>query len=283
MSTQTSTSRGTIHLFSAAKQAGTPLAVLTAYDFTTASWLNNTPVDALLVGDSLAMTVLGHSDTLALTTEAMLPFVQAVVRGAPNKWVIADMPFMSYQADHTCAIQHAAAFFKTGGAQSVKVEGASQRVLDVVAHLTDVGIPVMGHLGLTPQSVHMLGGFKVQAKQPDQAEKLLKDALALQQAGCYSLVLECIPPDVAQLVTNSLTIPTIGIGAGPACDGQVLVIDDMLGRTAHVPKFVRLFADVGPQIEMAVTTFCTAVKNRDFPTLQVESYKTMTVELAPVS
>jgi 3-methyl-2-oxobutanoate hydroxymethyltransferase len=273
MSLQSAGSRTTLIHFSQAKQAGQPLALLTAYDYTTAQRLDDTPVDGLLVGDSLAMTVLGHPDTLQLTVQAMMPFVRAVVSGAPSKWVIADMPFMSYQADHTQAIANAGLLIKQGGAQSVKVEGASPRVLAVVQHLTEIGIPVMGHLGLTPQAVNTLGGFKVQAKQPDQAERLLQDAMALQAAGCYSLVLECIPPDVAQTVTQALTIPTIGIGAGPGCDGQILVIDDMLGRTASNPKFVRVFAPLGQGLSQAATAYCQAVKDRSFPDLTTESYK----------
>ena len=275
MSLQSSPPRTAIGHFAQAKLAGEPLAMLTAYDYTTAQRLDRTGVDALLVGDSLAMTVLGHLDTLQITTADMLPFVRAVVAGAPQKWVVADMPFMSYQTDHTQAIENAGLLVKQGGAQSIKLEGASPRVLAVTQHLTEIGIPVMGHLGLTPQAVNTLGGFKVQAKQPDQAEKLLQDALALQQAGCYSLVLECIPPDVAQTVTQALNIPTIGIGAGPGCDGQILVIDDMLGRTPSHPKFVRVFAPLGEQLTLAAEAYCQAVRERTFPDVLAESYKPM--------
>jgi 3-methyl-2-oxobutanoate hydroxymethyltransferase len=267
-----------IAAFQQAKQAHTPITMLTAYDYTSARLLNSTLVDTLLVGDSVAMTMLGYDTTLPLTIADILPFVKAVVKGAPDKWVVADMPFMSYQADHTQAIVNAGVLIQQGGAQSVKLEGASERIVAVVRHLTEIGIPVMGHLGLTPQSVHILGGFKVQGKTEHAAEKLMHDALALQAAGCYALVLECIPPDVAQHISAALTCPTIGIGAGPGCDGQVLVLDDMLGRTTNTPKFVRTFAPLGQHMQQAVGEYCQAVRNRTYPDVQTESYKPLTAK-----
>jgi 3-methyl-2-oxobutanoate hydroxymethyltransferase len=265
-----------------AKQQGTPLALLTAYDYTTAQLLNATPVDALLVGDSLAMTMLGHPNTLQVTVPDLLPFVRAVATGAPDKWVIADMPFMSYHisVEHTMA--QAGQLMQQGLAHSVKLEGAAPLTLQIVERLTQSGIPVMGHLGLTPQAVHALGGFTVQAKTQQASQQLLTDALALQAAGCYAVVLECVPPDVAAHVTQELAVPTIGIGAGPQCNGQILVIDDMLGRTPHHAKFVRVFQPVGGYTQQAVTAYCQAVQQGTYPDLQTESYKPLN-DIATIS
>ena len=241
------------------------LAMLTAYDFAAARLAEAAGVDMLLVGDSLAMVVLGHEDTLSVTMEEMLHHTKAVSRGATNALVVADMPFLSYQVSVPEAVANAGRFLKEGRAGAVKLEGG-QEVLPQVRAIVAAGIPVVGHVGLTPQHVAALGGFKVQSRTAEAAAGLLDDALRLADAGCFALVLECIPAKVAALVTERLPVPTIGIGAGPDCDGQVLVFHDVLGLyDRFLPKFVKRYAQLGELAVGALTQWADAVRNGTFP------------------
>jgi len=241
------------------------LAMLTAYDYAAARLAEAAGVDMLLVGDSLAMVVLGHEDTLSVTMDEMLHHVRAVARGADKALVVADMPFMSYQVSVAEALRNAGRFLKEGRAGAIKLEGGREVVPQVRA-LVAAGIPVLGHVGLTPQHLAALGGFKVQSKTARAAAKLLDDAKALAEAGCFGVVLECIPAAVAAVVTRELPIPTIGIGAGPDCDGQVLVFHDVLGLYDRIrPKFVKQYAALGERAVEALTQYVHAVKNADFP------------------
>jgi 3-methyl-2-oxobutanoate hydroxymethyltransferase len=247
------------------KREGRRFAMLTAYDYTTARILDQAGVPVILVGDSLGMTMLGYPDTLAVTVDEMLHHIRAVRRGVQGALVVGDMPFMSYHASIEDGIRNAGRFLQEGGANAVKLEGAG-RVVELTQRLTEMGIPVMAHLGLTPQYVNQFGGFKVQGKSEEAAEKIQRDALALQEAGAFSLVLEGIPADLGRLVTRNLTIPTIGIGAGADCDAQVLVIQDMLGLSgAKVPKFVKRFADLRGEIQRAVGEYINEVEAGTFP------------------
>jgi 3-methyl-2-oxobutanoate hydroxymethyltransferase len=246
------------------KHAGERISMVTCYDYTSARILAQTSVDCLLVGDSAAMTMHGHKDTIAATLEMMCFHTAAVHRGAGDKFIIADMPFMSYRKSMSKNVAAAEAIIKAG-AHALKLESAAGNI-KLIRHLTESGIPVMGHLGLTLQLMHSLGGFKVQGKSEASAERIREDALALQQAGCFSLVLECIPGDLAQQVTQSLTIPTIGIGAGPHTDGQVLVFQDLLGLNIDFkPKFVKNFINGFEQVKHGVDAFVDAVKTGGFP------------------
>jgi len=241
------------------------LAMLTAYDYAAARLAEAAGMDMLLVGDSLAMVVLGHEDTLSVTMEEMLHHVKAVSRGAERALVVADMPFLSYQVSVADAVANAGRFLKEGRAGAVKLEGGREVVPQVRA-IVAAGIPVLGHVGLTPQHVAALGGFKVQSKTARAAAKLLDDALALADAGCFGVVLECIPAPVAAVVTKALPVPTIGIGAGPDCDGQVLVFHDVLGLYERFqPKFVKQYAALGQLAVEALTRYADAVRNSDFP------------------
>lgn len=241
------------------------LTMLAAYDFATARLADAAGVDMLLVGDSLAMVVLGHEDTLSVTMEEMLHHTKAVSRGAGNALVVADMPFMSYQASVAEAVTNAGRFLKEGRAGAIKLEGGRE-VLPQVRAIVAAGIPVIGHVGLTPQHVAALGGFKVQSKTAEAATRLLEDALALAEAGCFGVVLECIPAPVAAVVTERLPVPTIGIGAGPDCDGQVLVFHDVLGLyDRFLPKFVKQYAQLGKLAVEALTQWNDAVRNGVFP------------------
>lgn len=241
------------------------LAMLTAYDYAAARLAEAAGVDMLLVGDSLAMVVLGHEDTLSVTMEEMLHHVKAVSRGASRALVVADMPFMSYQVSVPEAVANAGRFLKEGRAGAVKLEGGRE-VAPQVRAMTDAGIPVLGHVGLTPQHVAALGGFKVQSRTAQAAARLLGDAQALAEAGCFGVVLECIPAEVAAVVTRALSVPTIGIGAGPDCDGQVLVFHDVLGLYERFqPKFVKRYAELGAQAVEALTHYADAVRSGDFP------------------
>ncbi len=266
MSVQGGKKRRSVPAIKQMKQLGEKIVSLTCYDYTTARILEDTPIDLLLVGDSLAMTVLGYDDTLSITMDEMLHHVKAVTRGAKTNLVVADMPFMSYQVNKPTAISNAGRFIKEGGAQAVKIEGATDLVLDTIAHLNEIGIPVMGHLGLTPQSVNTLGGYKVQGKTEAIATQLMKDALALQEAGVFALVLEMVPVEVAHWITKALDIPTIGIGAGNGCDGQILVVDDLLGRYSDLsPRFVRQYLDSQKLVKQAVTCYAADVQAGHFP------------------
>ena len=247
------------------KREGRRFAMLTAYDYTTARILDEAGVPVILVGDSLGMTMLGYQDTLAVTVDEMLHHTRAVRRGVTNALLIGDMPFMSYHASLEDGIRNAGRFLQEGGANAVKLEGAG-RVVELTKALTEMGIPVMAHLGLTPQFVNQFGGFKVQGKSEEAADRIQRDALALQQAGAFSLVLEGIPADLGRQVTRALDIPTIGIGAGVDCDAQVLVIQDMLGLSGvRVPKFVKRFADLRGEMMRAVGEYIAEVEAGSFP------------------
>lgn len=255
----------TINSIQEKKQQGTPITCLTAYDYATSRLVDQAGIDMILVGDSLAMVVLGYENTLPITVDEMLHHCRAVRRGVKRALVIADMPFASYQVDEKPAVKNAARFLKDGGAEAVKIEGGEKRV-SLVHRLLDAEIPIMGHIGLTPQSVHMMGGYRVQGKTMSGVERLVKDAVALDRAGVFSLVLEGIPREVARMVTEEVSCPTIGIGAGPDCDGQVLVLHDILNLTDRQPaKFVRQYADAGALITEAVSRFKSDVEARSFP------------------
>jgi 3-methyl-2-oxobutanoate hydroxymethyltransferase len=259
-----------------ASSAGSPsnskkIVCLTACDYPTARLLDEAGVDVILVGDSLAMVVLGYDSTLPATLEEMLHHARAVRRGTKHALVVADMPFGSYHADTAESLRNAVRFVKEAGVEAVKVEGGERR-LELIARLTEAEIPVMGHIGLTPQSVNALGGYRVQGKTTDSAEQLLRDARAVEAAGAFSVVLEAVPRELAAQITRELRIPTIGIGAGPDCDGQILVVHDMLGLTFdQTPKFARKYANVGEVISNAVRGYCEDVRSGTFPS-DSESY-----------
>jgi len=261
----------TINSIQEKKQQGTPITCLTAYDYATSRLVDQAGVDMILVGDSLAMVVLGYENTLPITVDEMLHHTRAVRRGVKRALVIADMPYASYQVDEKQAVENAARFVKDGGAEAVKIEGGEKRV-GLVHRLIDAEIPVMGHVGLTPQSVNMMGGYRVQGKTMNAIERLVKDAVALDRAGAFSIVLEGIPREVARIITEEVESPTIGIGAGPDCDGQVLVFHDILNLTDREPaKFVRQYADAAALITGAVAQFKADVEAKTFPA-DSESY-----------
>ena len=253
------------------KQRGEKIPMLTAYDYVTAKLMDEAGIPFILVGDSLGMVMLGYESTIQVTMDDMLHHLKAVVRGTKKALVVGDMPFMSYQVSISEALHNAGRIIQEGGAQAVKLEGG-EAVVGIVKRIVDCGIPVMGHLGLTPQSSYQLGGFKVQGKTSEAAQQLLKDALALQQAGAFSLVLECVPSPMAKLITERLSIPIIGIGAGPDCDGQVQVVSDILGLyTDFVPKHAKRFANLADEIKKAVFSYSSEVKSNNFPTAK-QSY-----------
>jgi 3-methyl-2-oxobutanoate hydroxymethyltransferase len=245
------------------KERGERFIMLTAYDFPTARILDHAGVPVILVGDSLANNILGYETTLPVTMDEMLHHTRAVARGARNALIVGDMPFLSYQTSVEEGIRNAGRFLKEGGAHAVKVEGPK---LELAAALVDMGIPVMGHLGLTPQSVHAMGGYRVQGRTEEDARRLLDDAQAMDKSGIFSLVLEGVPAALASHITSSVAVPTIGIGAGPACDGQVLVLTDLLGMgTGSYPKFVKPYADLNAEITRAVSAFRDEVERGVFP------------------
>jgi len=255
----------TIHDLRAYKERGERFAMITAYDAITASILDEAGTPVLLVGDSLGMVVLGYDSTVPVTMEEMLHHTRAVRRGTRRAVVVADMPFMSYQASQEDGLRNAGRMLKEGGATAVKLEGAGP-VVDLTASLTASGIPVMGHLGLTPQSVNQLGGFKVQGKDTGAAKRLLADARALEEAGAFSIVLECVPEDLGRRVTQALAIPTIGIGAGRHTDAQVLVFHDLLGFTSgRQPRFVKAYANLRGAVSDAAKAFQSEVADGDYP------------------
>ncbi len=255
------------------KSKGQKIVSLTCYDYSTARILDGADVDMLLVGDSLGMTVLGYPNTLQVTMTDMLHHAAAVARGTRHALVVADMPFMSYQNGLGEAVRNAGRFIQEANVQAVKVEGATPRVIALVQHLVEIGIPVVGHLGFTPQSVNTMGGFKVQGKSIDAAKMLLAGALALETAGAFAVVLEMVPLEVAELVTRRLSIPTIGIGAGNVCDGQILVIDDLLGRYSELsPRFVRRYLDSTTLVREAVNTYAADIQSGDFPNAASEAF-----------
>jgi 3-methyl-2-oxobutanoate hydroxymethyltransferase len=247
------------------KERGEPISMLTAYDYPTALAMDQAGVDAILVGDSLAMVVLGYENTLPVTMEEMLHHSRAVARGARSALLIGDMPFMSYQVSVEDATRNAGRFLQQGGMDAVKLEGGRERV-EAVHRITSAGIPVMGHIGLTPQSINQLGGFRAQGKTAIAARRLVEDALALEEAGCFSLVLESVPGRLAELISKKISIPTIGIGAGVGCDGQVLVTHDLLGLfDRFTPKFVKKYADFHHEMQRAFTDYIEDVETKRFP------------------
>jgi len=250
------------------KGRGEKIAMLTVYDATMARLLDRAGIDVFLVGDSLGMVIEGHDNTLPVTLDAMLHHTQAVARGTKRAFVVADMPFLTYQASASEAVHNAGRLIQQGGAASVKLEGG-HAVAETVARLVEAGIPVMGHLGLLPQHVHELSGFRMQAKCQEDADRLIEDARELQQAGAFSLVLESIPSEVAQAVTEELSIPTIGIGAGPYCDGQVLVSYDAFGlNDESVPRFAKQYASLGEDMVEAAREYAEDVRQGRFPALE---------------
>jgi len=241
------------------------VAMMTAYDAPSAALLDEAGVDVLLVGDSVEMALYGESNTLSATMDSMLRHSRAVSRAAKRALVVGDMPFLSYQADPTAAVRNAGRFLSEGGCAAVKVEGG-RRVLAAVEAILSADIPVMGHIGLTPQSFHKFGGFKVQGRHASAAAEILEDAAALTEAGCFALVLECVPKELGAQITHTVSIPTIGIGAGPDCDGQVLVYHDVMGLNRQFqPKFVRRYADLATPILEAARQFTRDVKDGSFP------------------
>jgi 3-methyl-2-oxobutanoate hydroxymethyltransferase len=241
------------------------LTMVTAYDYAMAVWVDRSGIDMVLVGDSLAMVMLGHEDTLSVTMEEMLHHTKAVARAVQRALVIGDMPFMSYQASIEQAVINAGRFLKEGRAQAVKLEGGAS-VIDQIRAIVSAGIPVQGHIGLTPQSIAQLGGFRVQGKTAEAAKRLIDDALALADAGCFSIVLEAIPAPIAERITDAVPIPTIGIGAGANCDGQVLVLHDMVGLfDRFVPRFVKQYDLLGQRMLKALEQFKQEVENGIFP------------------
>ena len=247
------------------KAAGEPIVMITAYDTPGARLASSAGVDAILVGDSLGMTVLGYESTLPVTMDDMVRATAAVTRGASGALVVADMPFMSYQASLEDAVRNAGRLLAEGGAQAVKLEGGAA-VADLVEVLVTAGIPVMGHVGLTPQSVNVFGGYKTQGRDTDGALALVEDCVALEAAGAFSIVLELVPAELAELVSEELTIPTIGIGAGAGCDGQVQVFHDLLGLGDFTPRHARRYAEIGAAIERAIGAYAADVRSRSFPT-----------------
>jgi 3-methyl-2-oxobutanoate hydroxymethyltransferase len=247
------------------KAGGPPLAMVTAYDFTMARLIDEAGADLILVGDSLGMVVQGLSNTIPVTLDEICYHGRAVARASARAHVVGDMPFMSYQVSPAQAVESAGKLMKDGAFESVKLEGGEE-VAEHVWRIVRAGVPVMGHVGLTPQSVHALGGFKVQGRGSEAAAKILADAQALEGAGAYAIVLEAVPPDVAAKVTEAVGVPTIGIGAGEACDGQVLVCTDLLGLSrGHMPKFAKRYAELGDAVVSAVTQYVSEVRSRSFP------------------
>lgn len=259
------TPRVTAMTLTALKAAKRPITVITAYDYHSARLVELAGVDAILVGDSLGMTVLGHDSTLPVTMDDMVRATAAVSRAAKRALVIADMPFMSYQPSVELALVNAGRLLAEGGAHAVKIEGASASSLQVTTELVEAGVPVMGHVGLTPQSVNTLGGYRTQAKDAAAAAMLMDGCRELQDAGAFAIVLECIPSELANRVSELLTIPTIGIGAGVGCDGQVQVFHDLLGLGEFVPRHAKRYADVGQTITDAVSAYVEDVRARSFP------------------
>lgn len=247
------------------KAEGRPITMLTAYDYPLAKIVDDAGIDMILVGDSLGNVVLGYDSTIPVTMEEMIHHVKAVCRGTSRAMVVADMPFLSYQVSKEDAVRNAGRFLKETGAQSVKLEGG-QEVTEAVQAIVNAGIPVMGHLGLTPQSIHQMGGFKVQGKDESAAKKLIADAHALEEAGVFSIVLECVPTPLAKMVTEAVQVATIGIGAGPHCDGQVLVTYDLLGLYPRfTPKFVKKYVNLHEHVAAALKQYKEEVEGHSFP------------------
>ena len=262
----------TITTFKEQKLKGDKITMLTAYDYPTAKLMDNAGINGILIGDSLGMTMLGYEDTLSVTMEDMIHHTACVARGAKNALVVADMPFMSYQVSVEEAVRNAGRLMKEGRAQAVKLEGGAS-VCKQIKAITEASIPVMAHLGLTPQSVNAFGGFKVQGKSLEAARTLIEDAKRVEEAGAFSVVLECVPAALAKIITETISIPTIGIGAGAGCDGQILVYQDMLGMYSDfTPKFVKKFANVGQVMTQAFADYIKETKEGTFPTVE-QSFK----------
>lgn len=257
--------KNTVATFQKMKQKGEKITMLTAYDYSTAKLMDECGINAILIGDSLGMVMMGYEDTLSVTMEDMIHHTACVARGAKNALIVGDMPFMSYQVNVEDAVKNAGRLMKEGRANCVKLEGGATVCAQIKA-ITDASIPVMAHLGLTPQSINAFGGFKVQGKSEEAAQKLLDDALKIQEAGAFAVVLECVPAKLAELISKKLTIPTIGIGAGAGCDGQVLVYQDALAIYGDfTPKFVKKFADVGSLMREGITSYIEETKQGTFP------------------
>jgi 3-methyl-2-oxobutanoate hydroxymethyltransferase len=265
MSKQTSISRITTAVIRDMKKKNQKICMLTAYDYPTALIVDEAGIDVVLVGDSLGMVMLGYDSTLPVTMDEMIHHTKAVSRAAKHAMVVGDMPFMSYQVSPEDALYNAGRFLQEAGAQGVKLEGGRE-VAEITRRITSAGIPVMAHLGLTPQSVHQFGGYKVQGKEEQAAKRIMEDAKILEEAGAFSIVLECVPAALAKAVTQSLTIPTIGIGAGIDCDGQVLVLHDMVGMfDRFIPKFVKTYAELNVKMKEAVNQYIDDVRKGNFP------------------
>ena len=257
--------KNSVSTFLKAKKNNEKLSMLTAYDYSTAKLIDETGINGILVGDSLGMVCLGYKDTLSVTMEDMIHHTRAVSRGTENALVVGDMPFMSYHTSVYDAVVNAGRLIKEGHAGAVKLEGGA-KVIDQIEAIVNAQIPVMGHLGLTPQSINMFGGFKVQGKSEENARRLIEDAKKLEQAGVFAIVLECIPAKLAEIITNELSVPTIGIGAGSGCNGQILVYQDMLNMFSDFkPKFVKIFANVGDLMKNGIKSYIKDVSNGTFP------------------
>ena len=257
--------KNTVSTFREQKAKGEKISMLTAYDYSTAKLMDEAGINGILVGDSLGMVVLGYEDTLPVTMEDMIHHTAAVCRGAKNTLVVGDMPFMSYQVSVEEALYNAGRLMKEGRCQAVKLEGGAS-VCPQIRAITNASIPVMAHIGLTPQSINAFGGFKVQGKSEEAAKKLLEDAKAVEEAGAFAVVLECVPAKLAELISKSISIPTIGIGAGAGCDGQILVYQDMLGLFSDfTPKFVKKYANVGEMMTQAFRDYIADVQEGSFP------------------
>lgn len=276
----------TTRLIQAMKTRHEPISMLTAYDYPTAFVMDQAGIDVILVGDSLGMVVLGYDSTLPVTMDEMIHHCKAVARGTKYALLVGDMPFMSYQASTSKAVKNAGRFLQEAGMNAVKLEGGCERA-DTIRAIVDAGIPVMGHLGLTPQSIHQLGGYRTQGRDADAAYRLLENAQILQEAGCFSLVLESIPGQLAELVSQRLVIPTLGIGAGVGCDGQVLVTHDLLGIFERfTPKFVKRYANFSAEMRKAFSDYRSDVKAKAFPApehtvdMDEDEWKDLTARLA---
>lgn len=264
--------KNTVATFKKAKEEGKKISMLTAYDYSTAGLMDAAGINGILVGDSLGNVMLGYEDTISVTIEDMIHHGAAVARGAKNALVVIDMPFMSYQTSVYDAVMNAGRLMKEGRANAVKLEGGIEVVPQIKA-IVQAGIPVMGHLGLTPQSINAFGGYKVQGKDEDAARKLIEDAKAIEAAGVFGIVLECVPAALAELVSKEISIPTIGIGAGAGCDGQILVYQDMLGMYSDfTPKFVKRYAEIGTAMKEAFKAYIEEIEQGAFPA-EEHSYK----------
>lgn len=264
------TMKVTTNTYQKMKREKEKISMLTAYDYPTAKLIDECGIDSILVGDSLGSAVLGYQDTTQVTMEDMIHHSKAVTRGVRHALVVVDMPFLSIHLGREKAVYNAGRLMQEGNAQAVKVEGGTE-VVEIVKSITTAGIPVMGHVGLTPQQIHQMGGYFVQGKTEEQAEKLIEDALAIQEAGAFAIVLELIPKELATIVSDKLTIPTIGIGAGAGCDGQVLVVHDLIGLfQGQTPSFVKKYADLTTDMKHAFTQYNQEVKSGTFPTAEHE-------------